>query len=141
MLSIPIIPQVFSDSQLLIATIKNRIYHSTPVTNIETKNNLAADMARDEEIDLSNIPTAEMFTDCVIQPEPKLPFLEQFTAMVIVRIGYGNGLENGLAIVISNGIKNAFRNAHGNDIGTGNSIGHAVRKHIIWACVFRGNPC
>jgi hypothetical protein len=102
MLSIPTIPQVFSDSQLLIATIKNRIYHCTPVTNIETKNNLAADMASDEEIDLSNIPTAEMFTNCVIQSEPKLPFLEQFTAMVIVRIGYGNGLENGLAIVISN---------------------------------------
>jgi hypothetical protein len=43
-----------------VASIKDRIYHSTAVAHITIKYNLAADMARDEEIDLSYVPTAEM---------------------------------------------------------------------------------
>jgi len=94
-LSIHIIFHVFSDSQLLIVTIKNRIYRGTPITHIGTKKYLATDMARDEEIDLSYIPTAEMLADCFTQPVPKPPFMKQFTAMVMVGIEYRNGRGNG----------------------------------------------
>jgi hypothetical protein len=52
-LGIPTIPQVFSDSQSLIASIKNTIHCGTAVAHIVTKYYLAADMARDAEIDLS----------------------------------------------------------------------------------------
>jgi hypothetical protein len=57
-LGIPTIPYVFSDSQSLIASIKNRIYRGTAVAHIATKYYLAADMARDRVIDLSYVPTA-----------------------------------------------------------------------------------
>jgi hypothetical protein len=63
-LGIRTIPHVFSDSQSLIASIKNRIYRGTAVAHIATKYYLAADIARDGEIDLSYIPTAEMLADC-----------------------------------------------------------------------------
>jgi len=63
-LGIPSIPHVFPDSQSLIASIMNRIYRGTAVAKIATKYYLAADMARDGEIDLSYVPTAEMLADC-----------------------------------------------------------------------------
>jgi hypothetical protein len=44
-LGIPTIPHVSSDSQSLIASIKNRIYCGTTVAHIATKYYLAADMA------------------------------------------------------------------------------------------------
>jgi len=53
---IPTIPPVFSDSQSLIASIKNRIYRRTAVEHIATRYYLAADMARDGEIHLSYVP-------------------------------------------------------------------------------------
>jgi len=46
-LGIPTAPHVFSDSQSLIASIKNRIHRGTAVAHIATKYNLAADMARE----------------------------------------------------------------------------------------------
>jgi len=52
-LCIPTIHHVFFDSQSLIATINNRIYRGTAVAHIATKYYLAADMARDGEINLS----------------------------------------------------------------------------------------
>jgi len=52
-LSIRSIPHVFSTSQLLIASTKNRIDPRTAVAHIPIKYYLAADMARDGEIDLS----------------------------------------------------------------------------------------
>jgi hypothetical protein len=130
-LGIPTIPHVFSDSQSLIASIKNRIYRGTAVAHIATKYYLAADMARDGEIDLSYVPTAEMLADCFTKPLPKPAFLKQCAAMGMI----GNGLGNGLGIGIGNGlgnglgtIGNGLGNGHGNGIGTGKGIGNAVGK-------------
>jgi len=52
-LGIPMIPHMFSDSQSLNASIKIRIFRGNAVAHIATKYYLAADMARDREIDLS----------------------------------------------------------------------------------------
>jgi len=98
-LGIPTIPHVFSDSQSLIASIKNRIYRGTAVAHIATKYYLAADMARDGEIDLSYVPTAEMLADCFTKPLPKPAFLKQCAAMGMIGIGIGNGLGNGLGTI------------------------------------------
>ena len=121
-LGIPTIPHVFSDSQSLIARIKNRIYRRTAVAHIATKYYLAADMARDGEIDLSYVPTAEMLADCFTKPLPKPAFLKQCAAMGMIGIGLGNGL--GI------GIGNGLGNGHGNGIGIGhgNVVGNAVGK-------------
>jgi len=131
-LSIPTIPHVFSDSQSLIVSIMNRIYRGTAVAHIVTKYYLAADMARDGEIDLSYVPTAEMLADCFTKPLPKLAFLKQCAAMGMIGIGLGNGVGNGLGIGIGNGIANGLGNGHGNGIGIGhgNGIGNAVGKQI-----------
>jgi len=106
-LSIPTIPHAFSDSQSLIASIKNRIYRGTAVAHIVTKYYLAADMARDGEIDLSYIPTAEMLADCFTKPLLKPAFLKQCAAMGIIGIGLGNSLGNGIRIATGKGIGNA----------------------------------
>jgi len=103
-LGIPTIPHVFSDSQSLIASIKNRIYRGTAVAHIATKYYLAADMARDGEINLSYIPTAEMLAHCFTKPLPKPPFLKQCAAMGMSGIGLGNGLGIGLGNGRWNGI-------------------------------------
>jgi hypothetical protein len=58
MLSIPTIPHVFSVSQSLIISIKNRIYSGNALTHIANKYNLAEDQTRDGGIDLSYVPTA-----------------------------------------------------------------------------------
>jgi hypothetical protein len=81
-------------------------------------------MARDGEIDLSYVPTAEM-----------LAFLTQCAAMGMIGIGLGNGpstLGNGLGIGIGNGISNGVGNGHGNGIGirTAKGIGNAIGKQI-----------
>jgi len=131
-LGIPTIPHVFSDSQSLIASIKNRIYRRTAVAHIATKYYLAADMARDGEINLSYVPTAEMLADCFTKPLLKPAFLKQCAAMGMIGIGLRNGPRNGLGIAIGNGIGNGLGNGHGNGIGIGhgNSIGKGVRKQI-----------
>jgi len=111
-LGIPTIPDVFSGSQSLIGTIRNRIYRGTAVAHIATKYYLAADMARDGEIDLSYVPTAEMLADCFTKPLPKPAFLKQCVVMGIIGIGLGNQLGIGRG----NGI----------EIGPVNAIGKAV---------------
>jgi hypothetical protein len=103
---------VFSDSQSLIASFKNGIYRRTPVAHITTKYYLAADMARDGEIDLSYVLTAEMLAHCFTKPLPKLAFLKQCAAMGLIGFGLGNGLGIGIRI------------------GHGNGIGIAVGKQI-----------
>ena len=130
-LGIPTIPYVSSDSQSLIASIKNRIYRGTAVAHIATKDYLAADMARDGEIDLSYVPTPEMLADCFTKPLPKPAFLKQCGAMGMIGIGLGNGLGNGLGIGIRNGLGNGLGmlgNGRGNGIATGKGIGNAVGK-------------
>jgi hypothetical protein len=95
-LGIPTIPHLFSDSQSLTMIIKNRIYHGTAVAHIATKYYLAADMARDGEIELSYIPTAETLADCFTKPLPKPAWLKQCAVMGLTGIRLGNGL--GIAI-------------------------------------------
>jgi len=117
-LSIPTIPQLFSDSQSLIAIIENTIYRGTAVAHIATKYYLAADMARGREIDLSYVPTAEMLAHCFTRPLPKPAILKQCAAMGMIGIGLcmlGNGPRNCIGIVIGNG------------------VGNAVWKYIEWA--------
>jgi hypothetical protein len=107
-LGIPTIPHVFSDSQSLIESIKNIIYRRTAVAHIATKYYLAADMARDGEIDLSYVLTAEMLGDCFTKPLPKPGLLKQYAAMGMIGIGCGNGLGNGIGIGIGQGNGNAI---------------------------------
>jgi len=137
--SLPTIPHMFSDSQSLIGSIKNRIYHGTAVAHIATKYYLAADMARDGEIDWNYVLTAEMLADCFTKPLPKPAFLKQSPAMGIIGIGLGNGLGIGIGNGLGNGlgtIGNGLRNAHGNGIGTGKRIGNAVGQQIYWLGMF-----
>jgi len=114
------IPHVLSDSQSRIARIKNRIYCGNAVAHNATKYCLAPDMARNEEIDLSYVPTTEMVADCFTQPLPKPAFLTQFEAMGMIGIGLGNGL--GI------GIGNGLGNGDGNGFGTGNGNRECRRK-------------
>ena len=85
-------------------SIKNRIQCGTAVAHISTKYYLAADMARDEEIDLSCVPTAEMIADRCTTPLPKAAFLKQCAAIGMIASGHGNGLGNSLGIGIGNGL-------------------------------------
>ena len=85
-------------------------------------------MARDGEIDLSYVPTAEMLTNCFTKPLPKPAFLKQCPAMEIIGSGLGNGLGIGIGIGIGNGISNGLGNGHGNGIRPGNGIGNAIRQ-------------
>jgi len=84
------ITHVFSDSQSVSACIKLRIYCGTAVPHSATKYYLAADMAGAEEIDMCYLPTAVMLADCFTLPLPKLAFLKQCAAMVLVGIGLEN---------------------------------------------------
>jgi len=130
-LCIPTAPHVFSDSQSLIVSIKNKICCGTAVAHVATKNYLASDISRDGEIGLSHILTAEMIADCFTEPLPKPAFLKSCAEMGMIGIGLGNGLGNGLGIGIRHGVGNALGipgNAHRNDTGTGNGIGNAVGK-------------
>jgi len=91
------------------------MYRGTAVAHIATKYYLAADMARDGEIDLSYVLTAEMLADCFTKPLLKPAFLKQCAAMGMIGIGLGNSL-------------GTLGNGCGNRIGTGNGIGNAVGK-------------
>jgi len=144
-LGIPTIPHVFSDWQSLIASIENRINRGTAVAHIVTKYYHAADMARDREIDLSYVPTAEMLANCFTKPLPKPAFLKQFAAIGMIVIGLGNGLGIGIGNGLGNGLRtigNGLGNGHRNGIGSGKGIGNAVGMKLIdWECLFRGDPC
>jgi hypothetical protein len=91
-------------------------------------------MARDGEIDLSHVPTAEMLANCFTKPLPNPAFLKQRGAMGMFRIGLGNGLGmlgNGLGIGFGHSLGNVLgtlRTGCGNDIriGTGKDIRNAV---------------
>jgi hypothetical protein len=122
-LGIPTIPHVFSNAQSLLASITNRIYRGTAVAHIATKYYLAADIARDGEIDVSYVPTAEMLTDCFTKPQRKPALLKQCAAMGMIGFGLGYGLGNGLGT-----IGNGLGNGNGNGIRTGNGIAIVIRK-------------
>jgi len=130
-LGIPTIPHMISDSQSVIASIKSRIYPGTAVAHIATKYYLAADMARDGDIDLSYVPTAEMLADCFPKPLPTPAFLKQCAAMGMLGIGLGNGLGNGLGK-----LRNGRRNGIGIGMAIGNGIGTAIGKQIDWLGTF-----
>jgi hypothetical protein len=124
-LGISTLPHLFSDLQSLIVSINNSIYRRTPAAHNATKYYLAADMARDGEIDLSYLPTTEMLTDCFTKPLSQPAILKKIAAMGMIGIGLGNSLENclgnGLGIGIGKGHGNGLctlRNSCGNGIGT-----------------------
>jgi hypothetical protein len=83
-------------------------------------------MAREGEIDLSYIPTAEMLADCFTKPLPKPAFLKQCAAMGMIGIGLRNDLGHGLRSGIGNGLGNGHGNIVG--IGTRKGIGNAIGK-------------
>jgi hypothetical protein len=124
-LGILTIAHVNSDSQSMIASIKKRIYRRTAVAHIATEYTLAADMARDGQIDLSYVPTAEMLADCFTKPLPKPAFLKHWAAMGMIGNGLGIGIRNGLGNALG-----LIGNGPGNGIGIqyGNGIGNAVGK-------------
>jgi len=64
-------------------------------------------MARDAEIDLSYVPTAEMLADCFTKPLLKPACGKQYTAIGMMGIGLGDCLGNGIGIGTGNGIANA----------------------------------
>jgi hypothetical protein len=83
-------------------------------------------MAREGEIDLSYVPTAEMLADCFTKPLPKPAFLKQCAAMGMIGIGLGNDPGHGLRSGIGNGLGNGHGNIVG--IGTRKGIGNAIGK-------------
>ena len=110
------------------------------MAHIATKYYVAADMARDGEIDLSYIPTADMLADCLTNPLWKPAFLKQFAAVGLIRIGLANGLANGLDIVFGIGRGNCLWNGHQHGMGTGNGIRNGVAEKVHWAHLIRGDP-
>jgi len=122
-LGIPTISQVFSNSQSPIAIIKNRIYRGTALAHIVTKYHVAADMTRNEEIDLSYIQTAKMLTDWFTKPLPKHTCPKRCAVMRIIGIAlrnalgtFGNGLGNGYGYFIGIGNRTGIENAFGKQI-------------------------
>jgi len=81
-------------------------------------------MARDGEINMSYVPTAEMLANCFTKPLPKPTFLKYCAVMGMIGIGLGIGLGNGFGNCLAIGI----RNGDGNGNGTGNGIGNAAGK-------------
>jgi len=67
-LGLPTIAHIISNSQLRIVVFKNRIHRRTAVAQIATRCRLIADMARDGEIDLSYVQTAEILADFFTKP-------------------------------------------------------------------------
>jgi hypothetical protein len=121
-LGIPTIPHVLLGSRSLITSIKNRICRGTAVAHNATNYYLAADMARDGEIDMSYIPTAEMLADCLTKPLPKPAHSKQCSEMGMIGIGLGNGLGFGTKNALRNGLS-SLGNGHGNGIGIGTRKG------------------
>ena len=135
---------MFSDSQSLIASSKNRIYRGTAVAHIATKYYLAEDMARDGEIDLSHVPTAEMLAECFTKSLPKPAFLKQCAAVGMIAIGHGNGLGIGIGNNLGNGpvqsemvsgIVWEMLSEREKPLGMPSEC-----KLIHWARLFRGDP-
>jgi hypothetical protein len=99
-------------------------------------------MARDGDIDLSYILTAEMHTECFTTPLPNPSSLKHCAANGMIGIGLRNGLGNGLGNGLENVIDmhrhrlgtandmngNALRNGYGNGFRKG--IGKGIRKAI-----------
>jgi hypothetical protein len=86
-------------------------------------------MARDGEIDMSYIPTAEMLADCLTKAVPKPAYSKECSEMGMIVIGLGNGLGFGTKNGLRNGLS-SLGNGHGNGIGIGTRKGGgtAVRK-------------
>jgi len=141
-LGIPTIPHVFSNSQSLIASIENRIYHRTAVALIANKYYLAVDMPTDGEVKSSYVPTGEMLVDCCTNSRPKPANLKQFAAMGMIGIGLGNGLRINLTNRHKNDITIGLGNGHANHIGigSGNVIENGVGRYISSAHLFPGDP-
>jgi hypothetical protein len=75
---------MISNSQSLVASIKNRINRGTAFAPNANKYSLAPDMTRDREINLSYVTTAEMLANCFTKLLLKQAFLKQCAVMGIV---------------------------------------------------------
>lgn len=75
------ITHLLANSQLLIASIKNRIDHQTVVVQIGTKYYLPAPIAGDGKIHMNNEPTAEMLASSITKPFPRSTVFKQCTTM------------------------------------------------------------
>jgi hypothetical protein len=84
-------------------------------------------MARDGEINLSYVPTAEMLADCFTKPLLKPTFLKQSPAMRMIGTCLGNGVAMGTRNGVGNGL-GTHGYGRGNGIGTGQVIRNAVGK-------------
>jgi hypothetical protein len=114
-LGIPTISHMFSNSQdPLFASMQIRMYCRTAVAHIATKYYRAPDMAREGEINVSNVPKAEMLADCLTKPLLKPIYMKECAAMGMIRIGLENSLGNHL---------NIPRRGHGTSIGIVNRQG------------------
>jgi len=98
-------------------------------------------MARDGDIDLSYVPTAEMLADNFTKPVRKAAFLKQSVAKGIIGIGLQNGLRNVLDMD-RNSLGKGLRNHLGNGSGIGfrQGVGNARRKSTHLAHLVRGDP-
>jgi hypothetical protein len=117
-LGIPAVSHMLSHSQSLVASMKNRIYRGTTVAHIATKYYLAADMARDGEIDLSYVLTGEMLANCFTKQLPKPAFLKECAAVQMFGIGLGYALGIGIMKGLGNGL-GMLGNGHESSIGIG----------------------
>jgi hypothetical protein len=111
--------------------MKKRICCGTAVGHSPTKYYRAAEMARDGEIDLSYVPTAEMLADCFTKPLTTPAVLKQSALMAMIGIevgnGLGHGLGNGFGNDLGNGLGYGVGNGVGNGLGTvGNGPGNGI---------------
>lgn len=83
-IGIEIKPVVYTDSQSMLASVKNRIFRGTEVAHIATKFHLAADMVRENRVGMEYIPTTEMVADALTKALPKPAFLEHCRGMGLI---------------------------------------------------------
>jgi RNase P subunit RPR2 len=89
-IGIDIRPMVYTDSQSMLASVKNRIYRGTEVAHIATKFHLAADMVRENQFDMEYIATTEMLADALtkaLAKRAKRAFLEHCRGMGLITEG------------------------------------------------------
>lgn len=120
---------ILSDLQCLVAIIMNRIYGWTAVPHIMTIYYLPAAIARDAEINLICMPTAEMLAKCIKKLLSKPVFLNPCAAVGMIWDGLTDGLGMGFGYGVQNGIR----------LVIGYVIWNANRMHIHWPNLLWGD--
>jgi hypothetical protein len=73
---IDIQPMVDTDSETMLACVKNHIYHGPEVAHIPTKFHLAADIVCENQFHMEFMATTEMHSDLLTMVLAKMAFLE-----------------------------------------------------------------